>query len=79
VEAGGPDRRPGPGGRRDVLPARSRQLRDLTIGSNLATSAGGKRCVKYGVTRDSALGLEVVLAGGTVLRTGSGARKDVAG
>jgi glycolate oxidase len=44
-----------------------------TIGGNLATNAGGMRCVKYGVTRDSALGLEVVL------RTGSGARKDVAG
>src|ERR1700685_4123449 len=50
-----------------------------TIGGNLATNAGGMRCVKYGVTRDSALGLEVVLADGTVLHTGSGARKDVAG
>jgi glycolate oxidase len=50
-----------------------------TIGGNLATNAGGMRCVKYGVTRDSVLGLEAVLADGTVLRTGSGARKNVAG
>jgi glycolate oxidase len=35
-----------------------------TIGGNIATNAGGLRCVKYGVTRDSVLGLEVVLAGG---------------
>ncbi len=41
-----------------------------TIGGNLATNAGGLRCVKYGVTRDAVLGLEVVLAGGRVLRTG---------
>ena len=39
-------------------------LRDLTIGGNLATNAGGLRCVKYGVTRDAVLGLEVVLADG---------------
>lgn len=50
-----------------------------TIGGNLATNAGGMRCVKYGVTRDSALSLEVVLADGTVLNTGTGALKDVAG
>jgi glycolate oxidase len=50
-----------------------------TIGGNLATNAGGMRCVKYGVTRDSVLALEVVLADGAVLHTGSDARKDVAG
>jgi glycolate dehydrogenase FAD-linked subunit len=50
-----------------------------TIGGNLATNAGGMRCVKYGVTRDSALGLEIVLADGTILNTGTQAIKDVAG
>lgn len=41
-----------------------------TIGGNIATNAGGLRCVKYGVTKDSVLGLEVVLADGTLLQTG---------
>jgi glycolate dehydrogenase FAD-linked subunit len=50
-----------------------------SIGGNLATNAGGMRCVKYGVTRDSALSLEVVLADGTVINTGSRSRKNVAG
>ena len=50
-----------------------------TIGGNLATNAGGLRCVKYGVTRDSVLGLEVVLAGGSVLRTGRRTMKGVTG
>jgi glycolate oxidase len=50
-----------------------------SIGGNLATNAGGMRCVKYGVTRDSALSLEVVLADGTVISTGSRTRKNVAG
>ncbi len=50
-----------------------------TIGGNLATNAGGLRCVKYGVTRDAALGLEVVLAGGRVLRTGRRTVKGVTG
>jgi glycolate oxidase len=50
-----------------------------TIGGNLATNAGGLRCVKYGVTRDAVLGLEVVLAGGRVLRTGRRTMKGVAG
>ncbi|PRX47506.1 glycolate oxidase [Prauserella shujinwangii] len=50
-----------------------------TIGGNLATNAGGLCCVKYGVTADSVLGLEVVLADGEVLRTGRRTVKGVAG
>ncbi|MFC4052226.1 FAD-binding oxidoreductase [Actinomadura syzygii] len=50
-----------------------------TIGGNLATNAGGLRCVKYGVTRDSALGLEVVLADGRVIQTGGRTVKRVTG
>ena len=50
-----------------------------TIGGNLATNAGGLRCVKYGVTRESVLGLEAVLADGRVLRTGRRTAKGVAG
>jgi glycolate oxidase len=50
-----------------------------TIGGNLATNAGGLRCVKYGVTRDSVLGLEVVLPGGRVLQTGRRTIKGVTG
>ncbi|MBA2635010.1 MAG: FAD-binding protein [Chloroflexi bacterium] len=50
-----------------------------SIGGNLATNAGGLRCVKYGVTRESTLGLEVVLADGTILRTGRRTVKGVAG
>jgi len=42
-----------------------------TIGGNVATNAGGIRGAKYGVTRDYVLGLEVVLADGRVMRTGS--------
>jgi FAD/FMN-containing dehydrogenase len=41
-----------------------------TIGGNLSTNSGGLCCVKYGVTTDYVLGLEVVLADGRVLRTG---------
>ena len=50
-----------------------------TIGGNLAENSGGLRCVKYGVTRDWVLGLEVVLADGSVIRTGGKTIKDVAG
>jgi glycolate oxidase len=50
-----------------------------TIGGNLAENSGGLRCVKYGVTRDWVLGLEVVLADGSVIHTGGKTVKDVAG
>ncbi len=41
-----------------------------SIGGNVATNAGGMRAIKYGVTRNQVLGLEVVLANGTKLKTG---------
>lgn len=50
-----------------------------TIGGNLSTNAGGLCCVKYGVTTDAVLGIEVVLASGEVLRTGRRTVKGVAG
>ena len=50
-----------------------------TIGGNLATNAGGLCCVKYGVTGDSVLGLEAVLADGSAVRTGGRTHKNVAG
>jgi glycolate oxidase len=50
-----------------------------SIGGNLATNAGGLRCMKYGVTREATLGVEVVLADGTILRTGRRTVKGVAG
>ncbi len=50
-----------------------------SIGGNLGTNAGGLCCVKYGQTRESVLGLEVVMADGSVVRTGGKNVKDVAG
>jgi glycolate oxidase len=50
-----------------------------TIGGNIAQNAGGPRCLKYGVTLDYILGLEVVLASGKVITFGSKNIKDVTG
>jgi glycolate oxidase len=50
-----------------------------TIGGNVATNAGGLCCLKYGVTRDYVLALEVVLASGTTVRLGSPTNKNAAG
>lgn len=52
---------------------------DCTIGGNIATNAGGPRCLKYGVTRDYVLGLEVVLADGTLVRLGGRTHKNKTG
>jgi glycolate oxidase len=50
-----------------------------TIGGNIATNAGGLRCAKYGVTRDSVLGQDVVLADGRTISTGRATLKGVTG
>ena len=50
-----------------------------TIGGNIATNAGGLRCAKYGVTRESVLGLDVVLADGRRISTGRRTVKGVTG
>ena len=54
-------------------------LKDCSIGGNVATNAGGPRCLKYGVTRNYVAGLEVVLANGDVLRTGARVHKNKTG
>lgn len=50
-----------------------------TIGGNINKNSGGLRGLKYGVTRDYVLALEVVLANGDIIRTGGKPAKDVAG
>ena len=54
-------------------------MKDCTIGGNVATNAGGPRCLKYGVTRNYVIGLEVVLTNGEVLRTGGRVHKNKTG
>lgn len=54
-------------------------LKESTIGGNIATNAGGPRCLKYGVTRNYVLGLEIVLADGTTVRVGGRTHKNRTG
>jgi len=54
-------------------------LKECSIGGNIATNAGGPRCLKYGVTRSYVLGLEVVLADGRVMRVGGRVHKNKTG
>lgn len=54
-------------------------LAECSIGGNIATNAGGPRCLKYGVTRHYVLGLEVVLVDGRVLRCGGRVHKNRTG
>lgn len=50
-----------------------------TIGGNVGENAGGMRAVKYGVTSNYVMGLEVVLADGSIIKTGGKAIKNVTG
>lgn len=52
---------------------------DCSLGGNIATNAGGPRCLKYGVTRDYVLGLEIALADGSLIRLGSRTHKNKTG
>jgi glycolate oxidase subunit GlcD len=54
-------------------------LKESSIGGNIATNAGGPRCLKYGVTRHYVLGLEVVLEDGTIVRLGGRTHKNRTG
>jgi glycolate oxidase len=54
-------------------------LKNSSIGGNIATNAGGPRCFKYGVTRNYVLGLEVVLADGTLVQLGTRTLKNKTG
>lgn len=54
-------------------------LKECSLGGNLATNAGGPRCLKYGVTRHYALGLKAVLASGEVVRWGGKCHKNKTG
>src|SRR5256714_1922715 len=54
-------------------------MKDCSIGGNIATNAGGPRCLKYGVTRNYVIGLEVVLANGEILRSGGRVHKNKTG
>src|ERR1700726_4247739 len=54
-------------------------MKDCSIGGNVATNAGGPRCLKYGVTRNYVIGLEVVLANGEILRSGGRVHKKKTG
>jgi glycolate oxidase len=52
---------------------------DCSLGGNIVTNAGGPRCLKYGVTRDYVLGLEVALADGSLVRLGGRTHKNKTG
>ena len=65
--------------RRLFYPPDPASLKQSTLGGNVAECAGGPRCLKYGVTKDYVLGLEVVLADGQVIRTGGKSVKNVTG
>ena len=62
-----------------MYPPDPASLKNSTLGGNIATNAGGPRCLKYGVTRAYVLGLEAVLANGDVVRCGGRTHKNKTG
>ena len=62
-----------------LYPPDPASLKNCSIGGNIATNAGGPRCLKYGVTRHYVLGLEVVLANGAIVRCGGRTHKNKTG
>ncbi|WP_102026590.1 glycolate oxidase subunit GlcD [Salirhabdus sp. Marseille-P4669] len=62
-----------------LYPPDPSSMKISTIGGNINENSGGLRGLKYGVTRDYVLGLEVVLPNGDIIRTGGKLAKDVAG
>ncbi len=54
-------------------------LKVSTMGGNVAECAGGPRCVKYGVTKDYIIGLEIVTPTGDIIKTGGPTMKGVVG
>lgn len=54
-------------------------LKECSLGGNIATNAGGPRCLKYGVTKNYVMGLEVALADGTITRVGGRCHKNKTG
>jgi len=62
-----------------LYPPDPASLKECTLGGNVATNAGGPRCLKYGVTRHYVLGLQVALADGTLVRVGGRTIKNKSG
>lgn len=62
-----------------LYPPDPASLKECSLGGNVATNAGGPRCLKYGVTRHYVLGLQVALADGTLVRVGGRTIKNKSG
>ncbi len=62
-----------------LYPPDPASLKFCTLGGNAAECAGGPSAIKYGVTKDSIIGLEIVLANGDILNTGGRTEKGVVG
>ena len=62
-----------------LYPPDPASLKECSLGGNVATNAGGPRCLKYGVTRNYVLGLQIALADGTLVRVGGRTVKNKSG